>query len=309
MKTFRALLYAAALALLAITSQPAAACVATYTDFEMDLGEGELEAWGWVGDFYSSGPCFYEAYYQWGFAYWEHTYDAFVEIESPTLRVEDELGVVWNVPYGGGSAMVSAVISVIGDAGKYKILWFLSIFCDIGGWFQSQADTAELHAVPITIHRHTSVTMIDEGDVEQTILPLANGVLQTKDHETNDVACPMAMHRSGPIGQFYYGNGIIEDPLHEAYIFNYPELASVVREVNYCGGPATAYIGCGATGAGFIVEESISSSIAGIAWAHEYGHHRDNDHTPINTQIMYEYVNANTKRVTQTQCDKMKSGP
>lgn len=103
-------------------------------------------------------------------------------------------------------------------------MWLLRILCTVGGWFVSDAQAAELSAIPITIHRHTSVTMVDEGDVDLTILPLANTVLQTKDHATNDVACPIAMHRSGQIGTFSYGDGVVATQANEDQILPRPLL-------------------------------------------------------------------------------------
>ena len=132
MKSFKVFLYATVLFVLASTPARAQleACVVTYTDYALDTTtEFEVEAWGWVEDYFAYGECFGTAYFQWG--YWEHSYSAAVQILSPAQAPAYDDDSLADVPYGGGSALASTSKLIADDFGEYIIYWWLRIFCNI----------------------------------------------------------------------------------------------------------------------------------------------------------------------------------
>jgi hypothetical protein len=133
MRTARTLVGAALLFVLGLMPQTASACVATYADFNVDTTQAEVEAWAWVEDYYDQSPCFDEIYSTW--PYWEHRYEAYVQIQSPTTNSAYDYQSTWYVPYGGGSASAFSSLSVEDDPGVYSIDWQLLIFCIIGQYF------------------------------------------------------------------------------------------------------------------------------------------------------------------------------
>ncbi len=133
MRVRRNLWCAIVLLVLGSMSQVASACVATYTDSYVDTEQAEVHAWAWVEDTFNTGYCFQAAFAQWGA--WSHTYQASVEIESPTQNFTDDVGMQYNVSYGGGSTSAYSAISYIGDLGEYQINYLMQILCTIGGLF------------------------------------------------------------------------------------------------------------------------------------------------------------------------------
>jgi hypothetical protein len=153
MNIYRTLLSATSLLVLGSAPQLAQAqCVAAYWDYDVDTVQEEIVAWAFVEDYFNTTYCGLEAYYQWG--YWEHSYFASVEIESPTqASAYDDDGLAL-IPYGGGSAYASASISYVGDPGNYIIEYFVRIFCTVGGYFVDlqEEDSVAVGPVPLRIY-------------------------------------------------------------------------------------------------------------------------------------------------------------
>ena len=148
MKISRTLLSSAALLVSGLAPQAGRTCVATYTDFYLDPVNQELDAWSSVEDYFDESYCLSQAYYQW--YYWEHSYEASVNIESPTQNSAYDFDNLASIPYGGGSAYASTSLSFIGDPGDYIIETILRIFCTVvGDYFVEELDDEVVTIPPI----------------------------------------------------------------------------------------------------------------------------------------------------------------
>lgn len=316
MQTSRTFRLATVLFVLGLVPEIAGACVGVYTDFSIDAEESELTAWGAVADSYNGGYCFATAYSQWG--YWEHTYEASVDIESPTMNTASDSDTWPDIPYGGWAANASATISFDDDPGQYIIIWALRIYCTVGGWFVDYFFEDFPTIAPVDIRRYQHPTnSSDKADLELSeaidILFDANALLWS-DEGADDVSCRLLLvpwpPTIGTFGPFGNGDGIIDDEAEEDEVFAYSWLVSVVKEIHYCdgfAGPSSVWFGCAGEDEGIIVDRL--SSLEGILWAHEYGHHKGlwYPHDTSDESLGYDSLESTMTRVTQTECDVLRS--
>lgn len=136
MRTARTLLCATVL-FVGLLPHMAGACMAAYMDFNVDTAQAEIEAWSYVEDYYSSSPCFDSAS---SWQYWEHYYEAHINLRSPTGNWASDSASTGYVPYGGGSATAYHYLSFQGDAGMYNIDWTAWIICTVGGYILNTGD-------------------------------------------------------------------------------------------------------------------------------------------------------------------------
>lgn len=125
MKTPWAQTSAAAVLVLGLMPQLAAACVAVYGDHNVDTTQGEVQAWVWVEDCDDMGAT--------NPPYFEHQYYASVHIDSPTQNSAGDNDIAGPIAYAGGSADAYASISYDGDLGGYDIEFEVSILCSLLG--------------------------------------------------------------------------------------------------------------------------------------------------------------------------------
>jgi hypothetical protein len=154
----------------------------------------------------------------------------------------------------------------------------------------------------ITISRHNTVTLTN-AQVD-SILTLASTVLQNNDG-AGDVACRVAITRSGDMSVFNTGDGSIDSQAELSEIFNLPGNVKVVDDVNFCAGTFnTSYIGCGQRPGTSFITEPFTASLEGILWAHEFGHNQGLPHRDTSTDnVMYFSIGSNRQRINQTECD------
>lgn len=145
----RAILSSVALLVLGTIPAVSAAqtCVVTYMDHNIDTTENEVQAWASVEDYFDTYPCFDYAYNEW--FYWSHSYEATVDIESPTQNSAYDYDGQASVSYGGGSADAYAELSFTGDLGVYEIFLTILINCTVGGDFIDDDDDIPPIEIPI----------------------------------------------------------------------------------------------------------------------------------------------------------------
>ncbi len=133
----------------------------------------------------------------------------------------------------------------------------------------------------LTISRHNTASLSNAQ--ADAILAAASTVLQTNDGPS-DVACPVALARSGNVGVFNTGDGSLDTNAELSAVFGLPGNVKVVDDVNYCGGRFnTSFIGCGQTPGSSFITERFTASREGILWAHEFGHNQGLIPTAITT--------------------------
>ncbi len=158
----------------------------------------------------------------------------------------------------------------------------------------------------LTVSRYTATTL-SNADVDG-IFSSSSNVLQTN-NGTGDVACAVALNRSGNIAVFTTGDGSIDTSAELSAIFGLAGNVKVVDDVNYCANQFnTSYIGCGQTPGSSFITERFTASQEGILWAHEYGHNTGLPHRDTSTNnVMYYSIGSNRTRINQTECNSYRS--
>ncbi len=188
-------------------------------------------------------------------------------------------------------------------------------YCPFGlctGWFfggvnyPHLAETEAQHSrISLEIARYTSVSLT-EFNVDSTILPSANELLQTNDG-LGDVACPMSFRRSGSISTFTTGDGVINTEAELNAVFAVDGLVKVVEEIKWCGTTGTNIVGCaGPQG----IAVTRVSALEGMLWAHEYGHNQGlwlTAHRTTSFWLGFSALDPNARRVSQSECDAMRN--
>ena len=188
-------------------------------------------------------------------------------------------------------------------------------YCSFGwctGWFFGGVDYPHLEEteaqhsrISLEIARYTNVSL-SESNVDSTILPFANQLLQTNDG-LGDVACPMSFRRSGSISTFSVGDGVIDDQAELNQVLQLPGLVKVVERIKWCGTSGTNLVGCaGPKG----IAVTRVAALEGMLWAHEYGHNQGlwlTAHRPSSLWLGYYAVVPIARRVSQSECDAMRN--
>lgn len=182
----------------------------------------------------------------------------------------------------------------------------------------------------LTISRHNTVTLTNaEAD---SILSEASTVLVVSDGQ-DDVACPVALVRSGDVRMFNKTDGSIDTRTERDEVFKEPGNVKVVGNVNCCEDIVDPFTGdtickidtirlgcgkepdtiggpCNGGDCSFIMERPINDGIPfneGILWAHEFGHNQGLHHRNDSTNnVMNEQSNATSRRVNEVECNAFK---
>ena len=153
----------------------------------------------------------------------------------------------------------------------------------------------------LRIRRHEDTALSDAR--ADTILADGSRVLRANDGE-GDVACPVALARSGNVNEFDDGDGDIDTAAELREVFAVEGNIKVVDNVNFCGGQFnTSFIGCGQVSGSAFVTERFDAAMEGILWAHEFGHNRGLRHTTPSTSLMFASIGADRLRIDQDECD------
>lgn len=159
MKGSRKWLGAIALVTLSLAALSARAqCVVVYFDFDVDTTIEEIVAWASIEDYFNEYYCLEQAGGAWG--YWEHSYEVYVSIVSPTQNTAYDDGYMFGVPYGGGSAYANTYIPYGDDSGEYVIEWWWRLFCSaIGDYFIDDEDDDVVVVESVPVYKYIEYTM------------------------------------------------------------------------------------------------------------------------------------------------------
>ena len=197
-----------------------------------------------------------------------------------------------------------------------------------------------LAVVPVACDQRLSITPVNESfnnTKADDALQRATAALLVKDN-ASDVGCEVVFNRSGNVPAPVSGRNTLDTDQHLKDTFAKPGYVKVVHKINRCAGRTNAaIIGC-AKKDNMIVEDltdnddpSTGAELAGILWAHEFGHtqglsHRD-DRPPAscpecgegvcfdpcalfpigpNTLIMAPSIGTANVRVNQAECNKFR---
>jgi len=124
-----------------------------------------------------------------------------------------------------------------------------------------------------------------------------------------DVACCAGIVRTGSALDFGASNDGLDiidtDTELRAVLNDSVARFKVVRQINYCGGPASNVIGCawiGGKGAAVVRFGTVAQE--GVLWAHEYGHNVGLYHNDIGGKyIMWGTIFTTNEALTQAECD------
>lgn len=113
-----------------------------------------------------------------------------------------------------------------------------------------------------------------------TTLDAASTMLQGAQQPPADVACCLALLRSGNVGSFPPSNtmvgGVVSTQAEQNYVLNINADLKFVSAISFCG-QAGSYAGC--AGSGTLM---VSNGTGGATYAHEVGHREGLCHTGTN---------------------------
>ncbi len=156
----------------------------------------------------------------------------------------------------------------------------------------------------LAISRHTE-TRLDNQCVD-CILADATEILQAE-NGSGDMACSVRLVREGDVTEFNTGSGSIDSKADFDAVMRLPGDVKLVDEINWCGKYVVAY-GCARRGESLAVVP-IAPDMAGILWAHEYGHVRGRPHRDADSALMHKWVNIRNKKVDRAECDAFRKKP
>jgi len=165
-------------------------------------------------------------------------------------------------------------------------------------------DLVNVHEIPpsrpLAVSRFNTSVLTD-ADADR-ILDAATAALFRNDG-AGDVSCSVRLHRTGNVGVFNNGNGIINSQADFNTIIGLPGRVKVVNQINWCGALIPNVIGCAPTPGNSNVLVRTGANQEGVLWAHEYGHTRGLPDLTSANSIMNGTININNQRVTAGECN------
>ena len=149
----------------------------------------------------------------------------------------------------------------------------------------------------LKVRRHKSV-VIKAKRVDK-IFKHSTAILKKK-NGPKDVACAVALKRSGKITKFIKGDGSIDGKKEYSELKNG---VNVVKAINWCSGFGAGIVGCSTTpGKKIAVVKTNSIKLDGVLWAHEYGHNKGIVDKKRKKAIMNKHATKSNNRVTKAEC-------
>lgn len=164
---------------------------------------------------------------------------------------------------------------------------------------------------PLTVSRHALVAF-GNADADSALAE-ASQVLQVDDDQapgTGDMSCNVGFVRSGDVSLFTSAGtpSNIQNQSDLDAVFSEPGYAKVITSIGYCAGRRGNFAGCARTNQGNMIVER-RGSLAGILWAHEFGHTVGLPHRSGATPLMTERpLAAGQTHVNQAECDAFTAG-
>jgi FG-GAP-like repeat len=213
-------------------------------------------------------------------------------------------------PDGTFAAPVLAVANFGHDAGGWRVPLHPRALADVNGdnradvvGFGNAGAYVSLGGQPtphnLVVSRFTTSALTD-ADADR-ILADATTVLRVGESAA-DSACNVAFSRSGTVGAFATGNGIVNSQADFAAIIAVGGDVKVVNAINWCGRPGAGIIGCAPTPGGSLAVVRFSTNQEGILWAHEFGHNQGLPHRDGNTLVMNPFITTTGKEVNAGEC-------
>ena len=145
------------------------------------------------------------------------------------------------------------------------------------------------------------------------ILAKMGHVLQTDDsvEDLVDYPCEVNFVRAGPVDVFLEGDGTILDEEDFNRIIALPGNVKVVEIVDWCARRNVDYVACARVGGdSFVVEAGQSTALAGVIWAHEYGHNKGLRHRRGEPgMVMNRTFTQESRRVEDWECERYRAAP
>jgi len=164
----------------------------------------------------------------------------------------------------------------------------------------TDGDPADVVRQELTVRRHQATPVLDNGDAD-CILADATKALQTGEG-TDDVACAVRLARRGSVTEFNHGDGSIDSQAEFDALMRLPGGVKLVDEIIWCRRLMPNIAGCARSGSSLAVIP-IASNMAGVPWAHEYGHVKGRHHRNVDNALMHERPSTDGRRVNQAECD------
>lgn len=183
------------------------------------------------------------------------------------------------------------------------------------GAMETGRETAEPQAtrnVSFQIRRHTSASLTDAR--ADRILADSTALLRTVDG-AGDVSADVRLTRSGSVGTFAAGNGIINSAADYAQVCAQAtgQRALIVNQILYCGGdrpnPGFIFIGCADTPGTCMVLVRTDADEEPVLWAHEYGHNCGLGHRNVEFAVMHGTVAVNRRRINGAERNAYEGRP
>jgi len=168
--------------------------------------------------------------------------------------------------------------------------------------------SARFHETAISYSNHAAIALTPGVAMTDTdldaLLVQANRVAGRRDF-ADDIACCHTLTRAAPGGVFgSQSDGLdVIDSAEElnAVVAASPERVKVVRQINWCGAPATNVIGCSLTPGNGTVVVRISGP-EGILWLHEYGHNTGLRHVSNYYYVMFPFLSGEQVELFPSEC-------
>ena len=221
----------------------------------------------------------------------------------------------WSITNGGvgdfaGWAASGSVMPLAGDRnndGRDDI----ALLRQTSGWgsvpIAFAANSPPIVNRDFNVRRFTTASITDaEAD---SIFGDGSQVLQVNDGP-GDVACPVALRRTGAVTAFADGDGSIDSAAEFNTIVGLPGDIMVVNAINWCGGLIPNVIGCAPVPGNSMAIVRFTAAQEGILWAHELGHNRGLNHRNDDaTAVMNGTIGSTHRRINDAECTAFRTAP
>jgi hypothetical protein len=167
-----------------------------------------------------------------------------------------------------------------------------------------EAEAQQTRTVSFQVRRFTTASLSDAR--ADAILTASTNLLRTMDG-TDDVSADVRLSRSGSVGTFTVGNGIItsQADYNQVCAQGSGPRIFVVNQLLFCGGntpsPGFIFIGCADTPGSCMVMVRTDDDDEPVLWAHEFGHNCGLRHRNVDFAVMHETVATNRRRINAAE--------
>jgi len=136
------------------------------------------------------------------------------------------------------------------------------------------------------------------------VFSFASRILQRRDFDCPDVACPVTFARLGEVSAFDSASPIITSEAQLDAVFSQPEDIKIVTAmIGVCGVPSdgnmTTILGCASTGGSVVIIATADPDV----WAHEWGHVQGLRHRDDCARNLMHSFEVLTNAVNSMECD------